>query len=216
MSLILQFKRPEYMHGARASQWHLWRAPFYRFQRERLQQATLKRLEVTLAGRAVVRYAAPAFHTLGQLEAAQVSGSVISQSGHVAPSALAGHSVWTYKAGGTHGKRNPDGAAARFELLNSIFVSVQSKDDQAIDSYPGDIARVSTVVDHMRDLGSAAVVREPELRRRLVQWDAQLRRADVPEIVIRPLLHFAAVQSTLARIGATWWLLDANEWRPNT
>jgi hypothetical protein len=61
ISLVLQFKRPDYLFGHRAAQWHMWHQPFYRFRRLSHQHAILLRLERQLGDQALVRYAAPAF-----------------------------------------------------------------------------------------------------------------------------------------------------------
>lgn len=55
ISLILQYKRPEYLFGTRAAQWPMWHRPFFRFARTGHQHAVLLRLERRLGDRAVVR-----------------------------------------------------------------------------------------------------------------------------------------------------------------
>ncbi|WP_336160108.1 hypothetical protein [Amycolatopsis sp. VC5-11] len=124
LSLILQFKRPEYLYGSRAAQRRLWHGPYYRFSRSTEQHSVLKRLESKLADDAIVRYASPAFHTLGELEEAQMERKVIALSGHVAPSVFGRHRVWTYNAAGTYGRGNPAGRARPVEAFDDLFASL--------------------------------------------------------------------------------------------
>jgi hypothetical protein len=70
VSLILQYKRPEYLSGPRAEQWRFWRQPYFRFGRTSDQHTVLRRLERNLGSDAIVRYAAPAFWRRGDLDAA--------------------------------------------------------------------------------------------------------------------------------------------------
>lgn len=100
----------------------MWRRPFFRFRRAAAQHNVLRRLERNLLGQAVVRYAAPAFHELGELEEAQIRRRVIELSGHVSPVTLGSHRVWTYIGPGTHGRGNPDSKERPFEPFESLFV----------------------------------------------------------------------------------------------
>jgi hypothetical protein len=45
VSLILQYKRPEYISRAPAKQWTYWRAPYFRFERKQPQHKILRQLE---------------------------------------------------------------------------------------------------------------------------------------------------------------------------
>ena len=208
VSLILQFKRPEYMVGRLAAQWNLWGAPDFRFERDRQQHAVLKRLEVGLAGQAIVRYASPAFHTLDHLEAAQRSRTVIQQSGHVAPATLGSHTVWTYQTPGANGRGNPEGHPRRFEAFEEIFAAREVDELLAVSSA---VAKVDAPEHHLQDLARVAAMREPVLRARVETWRGRLLAAGISRRLIAPLSEFATVQSLLHRVGASWWLVDGSQ-----
>ena len=55
-SLLLQYKRPEYLSSYRSKQWKLWQRPYYRFKITPHQQNILNALEHELLGRVLVRY----------------------------------------------------------------------------------------------------------------------------------------------------------------
>jgi len=121
VTLILQFKRPEYLFGATARQWRFWDQPYFRFGRESEQQRVLYALERKVGNDALVRYAAPAFWRRGELEAAHLRAEVVEQSGFVSPSRLARHRWWTYLRPGIDGRANPGGGPARFEASADLF-----------------------------------------------------------------------------------------------
>lgn len=107
VSLILQYKRPEYLSGPRAEQWRFWRQPYFRFGRTSDQHTVLRRLERNLGSDAIVRYAAPAFWRRGDLDAARFGQWVLVRSGFVSPNAVGRHRVWTYVKPGIDGRANP-------------------------------------------------------------------------------------------------------------
>jgi hypothetical protein len=121
VSLILQYKRPEFLYGARAAQWKLWGHPYYRFSRTTRQHTVLNRLERRLGGDALVRYAAPVFWRRGQLEAAHIARQVLGRSGFVSPVTLGRHFVWTYAAPGIEGRVNPGGRTRPFETVDELL-----------------------------------------------------------------------------------------------
>ncbi|MDR6613087.1 hypothetical protein [Leifsonia sp. 1010] len=204
VSYIVQFKRPEFLRGARAAQWTLWRAPYYRFRREPTQQRVLKRLEINVGTEAVVRYAAPAFHTNQELDAARWTRSIISRTGHVAPSTLADHKVWTYQEADSPGRGNPTGPLRSFDSFNTLFRPLEEGPAR-----PSGLAVQGTaVVSHVDLLARAALLREPALRRVIYEWDASLQEAGVSFRERHVACSYAAVQTLMSWIGARWWLLD--------
>jgi len=204
ISYVVQFKRPEYLRGSRAAQWRLWHAPYYRFRRETDQQRVLKRLELNLGSEAVVRYAAPAFHTNPQLDAARWARTIISQTGHVSPTTLADHQVWTYQAADQPGRGNPAGPLRSFETFGTIFRSPEAISGET----SRDLMRGDGLAAHVRALGQVAMLREPHLRRVVGAWDVSLREADVGAGYRANVTSFAAFMTLLTWLGARWWLLD--------
>lgn len=209
ISFIVQFKRPEYLRGHRASQWRMWRAPYYRFTRDAGQQRVLKRLEINLSGDAIVRYAAPAFHTYQELDAARLARSVVARTGHVSPSVLANHVVWTYRSAGSSGRANPNGPRRPFERLSDMFRE-PDPNHSPIPPSNTTIARSDGMAAHVRALAQATTDKEPALRRSLDEWRGELHRAQVPSRDVAVVVDFAAIQTMMKRLGASWWLLDRN------
>lgn len=202
ISLLLQFKRPEYLRGPAAKQWHRWRKPYFRFSRRAFQHRVLLRMERSCQGQAVVRYAAPAFWTVTELEARHLSRKVLSSSGFVSPSTLGSHQVWTYTQPGVKGFGNPDGARTRFETLDELFAG-------QINARYGVLARVESddpYSAHLQLLGTAAVDREPQLRADLRRWRRRIESSvpNLPDATVADLLRYVAVQSLAHRLGSAW------------
>lgn len=206
VSVFLQFKRPEYRFGPNAAQYGLWNAPYYRFERSRHQHTVLLRLERNLRTQAVVRYAAPAFDTVAELEYAQLSGTVIQSSGHVGPSRLGIHKVWTYTQPGTNCIPNPNGKPLPFESFASILDGIGSlgRNSGEIDLYRDN--EIAALLNHLRAVGTVCGHREPHIRAAVASWSQGLSRFEIEPTTIQALTDFATIQSLMRRTGCAWWL----------
>ena len=207
VSLILQFKRPEYLRGAAAKQWKLWYYPYYRFKVDPPQHNVLRRLERRLVGAALVRYAAPAFHRLEDLEVAQLSRAIIERSGHVSPEALGGHRVWTYQSAGAVGRGNPTGQRLIFETLGDLLSHFIAE----IPQRTGEIARYDGLASHLATMAAECRDREPRLRAIVDTWARSLLISGIPADRAQVLADYASVQTLVARERAAWWLLDRHQ-----
>ncbi|MBB5786733.1 hypothetical protein [Jiangella mangrovi] len=207
VSLILQFKRPEYLRGATAKQWRLWYDPYYRFKVDPAQHNVLRRLERRLDGVALVRYAAPAFHRLEELEVAQVARTIIEQSGHVSPEALGGHRVWTYQSAGAVGRGNPTGQRLLFETLGDLLSHFVAE----IPQRAWEIARYEGLESHLATLAAVCRDREPRLRAIVDTWARSLWISGIAVDRVQALADFASVQTLVARERSVWWLLDRQQ-----
>jgi len=104
VNLLIQSKRPDFLHGRRGDfadrgiAGHYWRF----FTREH-QQEMLERLVQQLRHRALVVYASPAFHTVRELYQHTEAGTVSDHTSYVSPDRLANHSSWNYDTPGTTG-----------------------------------------------------------------------------------------------------------------
>jgi hypothetical protein len=205
VSIVLQYKRPEYLRGPAAKQWRRWREPYFRFIRSREQQSVLLRLERRVGTGAIVRYAAPAFWKHSDLEARQLARQVLVSSGFVSPSALRKHRVWTYVRPGTQGYGNPDGPYQPFERIEDLLLQLAGFEEQSGELVPVSADRVR---EHLHLLAAVATHREPALRRSLETWRNSLLTARL-DFELRPraidlLVSFAAMQSIATRLGASW------------
>lgn len=202
VNLILQFKRPESMIHGTAAQWGLWRAPYFRFSRTPHQHRILAHIESQLGGSALVRYAAPAFATRGELEAAQLTGEVLSRSGFVSPSTLGAHRIWTYQRPGLAGRGNPSGHRRPFETSDELSERIASSTAN-IDGSTNVIATPS-----IPNLAAAARYRNPRSRSAVDLWVDVLAKRDLglSDRQLLELRDYASVQTALALVGAHWWL----------
>jgi hypothetical protein len=213
VTLVLQYKRPDFLHGARAAQWHLWHRPYFRFGRASRQHSILARLEMKLAGSAVVRYAAPAFWTRADLEAHASAGSVIEASGFVSPSALGRHSVWTYVRPGIEGVANPSGRVAQFESASAIRELISSPLKKG---EPRALARADNYVFELaRHLGSLAEYRQPRLRDGIRAFAKNLlaTKLELTDGAKFSIIALAAFSTLLWTLGASWYLAKKNSFQ---
>jgi hypothetical protein len=208
VSLVLQYKRPEYLRGGAAKQWGLWRCAYFRITRTSDQQRILLRLERKLRDDALVRYAAPAFWQRGELEAAQLDHAVLSRSGFVRPTDIGSHAVWTYVEPGVRGRANPRGEERPFQTLDDLLASRElllAPDERPTDLVPFEPGPLG----HLRAVGAAALERNPRLRAKVTKWANELARRDiaVTHEQIDRLSDLAAIVTATDRLGASWHLL---------
>jgi hypothetical protein len=204
-SLILQFKRPEYMVGPTSRQWRLWGHPYYRFTRNNRQHRILTKFERGVGDRAVVRYAAPAFHTYGALEVAQLSGRIVQSFGHVSPVRLGSHKVWTYVDAGGWGRGNPAGPREPFERLSDLIRPRQVPLSEFREYLPSqELERLEDLAAHLRGLAANCQAADPTFVRGVRRWATEAASelvrglsADIPEMGRReqPWVDLVVVQS---------------------
>lgn len=202
MNLILQFKRPERMVHGRAAQWVLWGSPYFRFSRTPHQHRILVHIEAQLGASALVRYAAPAFATRGELETAQLAGKILGRSGFVSPTTLGRHKIWTYQEPGEAGRGNPTGDPHLFESSDELARAIATSSSRV------DRNTKSLATRSMRTLAAAVRYRNPMPREAVDRWIETLARRDLgltgDQLI--GLRDYASVQSALTSVGAHWWL----------
>ncbi len=204
VSLILQYKRPEYLYGARAKQWSLWHAPYYRFTRSRTQHRILRRLQKRLGADALVRYVAPAFWTRADYEYRHIVRQVIAGSGFVSPQHLGAHWVWTYQQPGTYGLPNPRGRPAWFESFSDLvghFYELAESSRALVPFEDPNLLRA-----HIERMGEAARYRNPVIRQKTVRWLTAARATDIPvsDQTLERIADVAAFTTLTTQINASW------------
>jgi hypothetical protein len=207
-SLILQYKRPEYLSGPRAAQWRLWRQPYFRFARSSEQHAVLRRLERNLRSDAIVRYAAPAFWRRADLEVAHLGRYVLVRSGFVSPETIGRHRVWTYVRPGQAGRANPASRPLPFDTVDDIVANLLGTQERRSTELA---VTDNGFEEHLRRVGAAARYREPVLRRSVEEWISAVVRSDIllPAETVRQLRDLASIASLVSRIRANWYIVDA-------
>ncbi len=109
LNLFIQAKRPEWSNRpTKVLRTHGFTGIYWRFHIERHQQRALALVARTLQARALVVYAAPAFHLHQDLFAHTRKGSLVQHSTFPSIAALAGHSAWNYQKPGAVGIANAD------------------------------------------------------------------------------------------------------------
>lgn len=103
LNLFVQCKRPEFVSGHRASEWHSWNSPYFRYNLMAHQQQALEKLNEHSAGRAAVVYASPAFWQTSELFHKRASREVVTGSNIAQAAAMTGHDRFTYVASGSFG-----------------------------------------------------------------------------------------------------------------
>lgn len=193
VSLIVQYKRAEYMFGGRSGQYAHWHSAYYRFKLDGPQQQTLARFEAAVGGHAVVRYGSPAFYQFNVLEQHTLNSRVLANTNFVPPRQLAGHEVWTYISPGGQGFANPRPekiGAESWPRLQEVLLGAR---------------RATTVLKHLRFLAAGAVsvglvgqvAVPPELNVRVERLDAEFRQG---------LADLLTIGRVVGRLGGDWWL----------
>ena len=203
VSLLLQYKRPDFLTGSAAAQWRLWNGPYYRFARTGHQHEILRRLQIRLGPEALVRYAAPAFSYRAELEYRHLRRTVIEGSGFVSPTRLGRHTVWTYRSPGTNGRPNPRGPAFRFEAFDDLVGHVRGAFERGVEIIPYDRDPLAT---HVAAVGAAARHRHPALRKKVEQWVKRVRSDEVPvdDETLARVADVASITTLMTQLGGTW------------
>jgi len=109
LNLFIQAKRPDHLASvAKAVKAKGIKAPYWRIRVVTHQQKILERLAIGAGDKALVCYAAPAFHSRGELFARMRTGSIVQNTSFPEVTKLKGHSAWHYNAPGVGGVANPD------------------------------------------------------------------------------------------------------------
>jgi hypothetical protein len=206
VTLILQFKRPEYLYGASAAQWKYWQQPYFRFARSPRQQKVLLALERNIGADALVRYAAPALWQRRQLEASHLRRGVIRASGFVRPSQIVGHRYWTYSEPGLDGRPNPPTRPTRFETIDDLLGRV----GEPTERLTAQVVPTDALGQYVERVGAAAaLVASRALRQSIQRWQREvaIRAPEVRGPTVRRLVAMATLTSVVTQAGAIWVLL---------
>jgi hypothetical protein len=208
VSLILQYKRADYLTRVNASQYDHWGMNYFRFELLPHQHVQLLGLEANVGTNAVVRYSAPVFFEYSELETSQLQGVVLARSNFVSPVNLgANHRVWTYTQPGTSGWANPEAEKVPAQSWDEVASQLQSE------------TRPTTVLRHLRAMAAelARVGLVPDLAQSEdglmpTQRFAQLKQGTFPvrlttELdLLQGFIDLICIGSILGRCSSSWWL----------
>ena len=100
VTAFLQVKAPFYVsrrNKRTKKQWKAWGSPYYRLHLPDDQRGTLIDLEKALAGKALVRYAAPCFWEWSKVQAYMMAGTITDRTHFQSPGRIGAHSTYTYR-----------------------------------------------------------------------------------------------------------------------
>lgn len=100
---FIQAKRPNRMVRSDAAEFESWKKPYFRYDTFASQQRALESLAQKTAGKAIVVYACPAFHTYSELWAAINSGNLVKKSNFCEIAKLNGHDRYSFVSPGNYG-----------------------------------------------------------------------------------------------------------------
>jgi hypothetical protein len=196
VSLVLQYKRSDFLTRSNASQYAHWRRNYYRFGILDHQHQQLIGFEASVSAAAVVRYAAPVFWKYVELEAHQRKGKILENSNFVSPASLGGsHQVWTYVEPGIRGWANPDGEELPAESWSGIEQSL------------GASKKATTVLEHLRAMAES--LRSSKMVRPSDEFEpnaVDMVWPPVSEQAKKGLVNFMTVAQVLGRSACSWWM----------
>lgn len=179
----------------------------WRFDLDPTQQDTLGKVAERLGNRALVVYAAPAFHRMTQLNAHTIDGTVPDHSTFPLALRLRGHKRWYYTAPGGSGVANPDPEQIDGGGIEELIARlVQSEVDGLSGSATEQLTVLSDQIEKVigADVG-AENPRKALYFERLRQIDILLRRYDESGPSERAFLRVAAFTTAF---NVDWYVID--------
>jgi hypothetical protein len=134
-NLFVQYKRPEYLSRASASEWSCWQNSYFRYETTPHQHVLLAKLEKQSHGRAATVYAAPAFWRSEELYTHAQSETIITQSNIASVGRLNGHSRFSYLSAGCAGKGHSDPVDIESQRIAQIFEAGMSQEGRAFNQH---------------------------------------------------------------------------------
>ncbi len=201
-NLFLQVKRSQYGPQPPRVAKHLgFSGPTWSFRLKPKQQKALDLLAKTTAGRALVAYAGPVFHTRRQLLAHTKARSMVANSTFPSAARLTGHTAWYYQRPGANGIANPEP-----EVIEETPVEVRLRELVA--------PRVPENVDLAEELGflDRALVNSVEAASASVEVVAFFRQRLLLErfaegLALDPATyHYLLVLHSVEMVGLSWWV----------
>jgi hypothetical protein len=146
LNMFIQAKRPQYTRRApKALKTIGLGSPYWQFDLTAHQQIALEQLGRQLGSKALVTYAAPAFHTSADLYRHTINKSVVEASTFPEVTALSGHQAWNYSEPGNQGIANAEPERiVGLPLVERIAVFTQTEQSQ-LDA-PSNLSQVAAAV----------------------------------------------------------------------
>jgi hypothetical protein len=142
-SLFMQFKRPIFQDNKRAKYHARIGGPYYEVRITPHQQKALLQLQKRVKGKAIVRYAAPAFWSRAHFDLHDARRQVLVNSAFICPSRIKTHRKWMYV--GPSGKviLNPDPEDTDGQAWQAVIAEMTA------------LAAQQSLREHVRSLAAA-------------------------------------------------------------
>ena len=129
-NLFMQYKRSEFMSGTTAAQRSYWKEPYFRFKLYARQQLLLEKISAKARGRALVVYAAPAFHKRGELFRFARDEQIVEKSNIVSADRLKGHKTFSFKKPGNVGYANSEPEEIESPSFETMLEEIRNREDE--------------------------------------------------------------------------------------
>lgn len=149
-SLFMQFKRPVFQDNKRAKYHGRIGGPYFEVGITPHQQKLLSNLQNRVRGRAVVRYASPAFWSRAEFDRHDEQRQVLINSAFIPPSRIKTHRKWMYA--GSSGK----------VVLNPDLEDLDAESWESVLREMTELAKEESLREHVRLLASAIGERQGE------------------------------------------------------
>ncbi|WPD00517.1 hypothetical protein [Proteus terrae] len=156
LNLFLQAKRP--YSGTRPAQILKDKGivgDYWKFSITPHQQIALEKMAQVLNKKAIVSYAAPAFHTQGDLYNHTENQTIVQNSTFPPVEVLKSHSAWYYNNGGVKGVGNPDFVHIEFDSLQTrikrLFKNAHSTGESAEQSLSDLANTIISIVSEVQE-----------------------------------------------------------------
>ncbi len=201
ISLVLQYKRPEYLSRSNSKQWHYWNQPYFRFDLMDHQQRILEAFESSSEQAVVTRYASPGFWKFAELEDRIMNRMVLEDSNYVRPNRLIGHDCWTYVRCGIRGYANADPEEIECERFDELFKQLNRAADETTL-----LKHLQLVSDQLRDAAPST-----ERITRDLFSNVEYEFDDLSTERRAGLANLELISSYAAEASANWFVLIFDE-----
>jgi hypothetical protein len=205
VSLLLQYKRPEYITRKNGKQWSKFNKPYFRMNIEDEQHDILLNLENKLSDKAQVRYATPVFWRYDELQKNMMEKKILNYSKFVSPNGIGkGHSCWVYTNKFICGYANPDYKQVYFDSFDYLLRKAKS------------ISEKSTFAEHIDAM--AKKLRVKLVVKRRMPDGIEVDENNAPEWIhsllniveieaLQTVYNFFEIGNIIARAGASWQIV---------
>ena len=212
LNLFLQAKRP---HAGTRPRGKVRKSgivsDYWKFDITPHQQVALERVSKQLASRALICYAAPAFHTQAALYEHTKNQSIVPFSSFPPVHELSGHGAWYYDRRGLFGVANPDFMRVELEPLQSQIARLverwQVRSETAAESLGALAAALVNSASEIQEASPADTWFQLLLARSEGVVSTMVELGEQDEKRLASLKHYAQVKAFCNAYRLDWYVL---------